>query len=116
MSLPKRRVMVQLCHAMPLGRFAGDWAAAAASYTAAIRALRLQQPEGGGAHLVALLSNRSAALLRSGQPLLVRSIASTPIGAVCAAFPAPHRRNDPSQQRSLVPLGLCATTRCKQGV
>ena len=78
MSLPKRRAMVQLYHAMPLGRFAGDWAAAAASYTAAVGALRLQQPEGGGAHLAALLSNRSAALLRSGQPLLVRTLRGQP--------------------------------------
>jgi hypothetical protein len=82
--------------ALPL---AGDWTTAAASYTAAIKALRLQQPEGGGAHLAALLSNRSAALLRSGQPLLVRTSGDTPTCAVytirkpplvpCTPLPAP---------------------------
>ena len=64
--------------------FAGDWTTAAASYTAAIKALRLQQPEGGGAHLAALLSNRSAALLRSGQPLLVCTSGDTPTCTVYA--------------------------------
>lgn len=49
---------------------AGRWEAAVAHYTAALKAARLEQPAGGRAHTAALLSNRAAALLRSGQPLL----------------------------------------------
>ncbi len=40
-------------------------------YTDALRAARLEQPEGGRAHTAALLSNRAAAHLRAGQPLKV---------------------------------------------
>lgn len=60
--------MLQICFIN-----AGRWEAAVAHYTAALKAARLEQPAGGRAHTAALLSNRAAALLRSGQPLLVRA-------------------------------------------
>lgn len=63
---------MQLAYSARRLQHAGDWETAAVHYTTAIKAARLDQPDSGRAHTAALLSNRSAALLRSGQPLLVR--------------------------------------------